>query len=128
MHDEISTLQLELGQLEDRNESLKKDNAKLLQRWLDAKQAEANRMNQANEFYEDMRNRHQAVMNWRGDATSSNAGANRLDDNDNLDVMSLSQSSIVSGNGEPNGEGTTHLVKDGTKSQQDHGTNLNPNG
>ena len=120
---------MELGQVEDRTEILKKDNAKLLQRWLDAKQAEANRMNQANEFYEDMRNRHQAVMNWRGDAASQNRGPNpRTDDNDNLDVMSLSQSSIVSGNGEANGGGTTHSAIDGTTSQSDLGTNLNPNG
>ena len=34
LHDEISTLQLELGQVEERNGILQKDNAKLLQRWL----------------------------------------------------------------------------------------------
>ncbi|KAF9455435.1 autophagy-related protein 16, partial [Collybia nuda] len=44
LHDEISTFQLELGQIEERNSTLTKDNAKLLQRWLDAKQAEANKM------------------------------------------------------------------------------------
>ncbi|EAU92922.1 hypothetical protein CC1G_03709 [Coprinopsis cinerea okayama7 len=57
LHDEISTLQLELGQIEERNQTLSRDNAKLLQRWLDAKQAEANRMNEANQFYEEMRTR-----------------------------------------------------------------------
>ncbi|KAJ2928788.1 hypothetical protein H1R20_g8345, partial [Candolleomyces eurysporus] len=46
LHDEISTLQLELGQIEERNQTLSKDNAKLLQRWLDAKQTEANKMNE----------------------------------------------------------------------------------
>ncbi|TFK76891.1 ATG16-domain-containing protein [Pluteus cervinus] len=61
LHDEISTLQLELGQIEERNQTLTKDNAKLLQRWLDTKQAEANRMNEANEFYEDMRS-HRAAL------------------------------------------------------------------
>ncbi|KAG6831263.1 hypothetical protein H0H92_011773 [Tricholoma furcatifolium] len=65
LHDEISTLQLELGQIEERNTTLTKDNAKLLQRWLDAKQAEANKMNEANQFYENMRSKHQAVLNWR---------------------------------------------------------------
>ncbi|KAF8649872.1 hypothetical protein AX16_005634 [Volvariella volvacea WC 439] len=65
LHDEISTLQLELGQIEERNQNLTKDNAKLLQRWLDAKQAEANRMNEANEFYEDMRTQHQAAKQWK---------------------------------------------------------------
>ncbi|KAJ7900085.1 hypothetical protein B0H14DRAFT_3080469 [Mycena olivaceomarginata] len=34
---------VQLGQIEERNQTLTKDNAKLLQRWLDAKQAEANR-------------------------------------------------------------------------------------
>lgn len=62
-------MQLELGQIEERNQTLSKDNAKLLQRWLDAKQAEANKMNEANEFYEDLRSRHQAVLNWRDDST-----------------------------------------------------------
>jgi len=56
---------LELGQVEDRNQTLIKDNAKLLQRWLDAKQVEANRMNEANEFYENMRSRHDTVLSWR---------------------------------------------------------------
>lgn len=49
LHDEISTLQLELTQIEERNATLKKDNAKLLERWLDAKQGEVNSMNEANE-------------------------------------------------------------------------------
>ncbi|TFK30645.1 ATG16-domain-containing protein [Coprinopsis marcescibilis] len=57
LHDEISTLQLELGQIEERNQTLTRDNAKLLQRWLDAKQAEANKINEANDFYEEMRSR-----------------------------------------------------------------------
>lgn len=61
LHDEISTLQLELGQIEERNQILTKDNAKLLQRWLDAKQVEANRMNEANAFYEDMRSQRAAL-------------------------------------------------------------------
>ena len=65
LHDEISTALLELGQVEDRNQTLTKDNAKLLQRWLDAKQVEANRMNEANEFYENMRSKHDTVLSWR---------------------------------------------------------------
>ncbi|KAK2461751.1 hypothetical protein APHAL10511_006214 [Amanita phalloides] len=69
LHDEISTLQLELGQIEERNTIMQKDNAKLLQRWLDTKQAEANKMNDANEFYETMRSRQQAVINWRNGAS-----------------------------------------------------------
>jgi len=65
LHDEISTALLELGQVEERNQNLAKDNAKLLQRWLDAKQVEANRMNEANEFYETMRSRRDTVLSWR---------------------------------------------------------------
>jgi autophagy-related protein 16 len=65
LHDEINTLQLELGLIEERNQILSRDNAKLLQRWLDAKQQEANKMNEANDFYADMRSKHQAVLHWR---------------------------------------------------------------
>lgn len=77
LHDEISTLQLELGQIEDRNSTLQKDNAKLLQRWLDAKQAEANKMNEANQFYETLRSQHDNVLSWRDDATPG-VGPNSL--------------------------------------------------
>lgn len=64
---------LELGQVEERNQNLAKDNAKLLQRWLDAKQAEANRMNEANEFYETMRSRRDTVLSWRDDSENGDA-------------------------------------------------------
>ncbi|TFY83976.1 hypothetical protein EWM64_g37 [Hericium alpestre] len=121
LHDEISTLQLELGQIEERNQNLTRDNAKLLQRWLDAKQTEVNRMNEANDFYEDLRTQHQAVLNWRdGSESVSNAG-------DGADVQSLSQS-VQSGNGSVNGEGATAGTKDGTRSQPEKGVNLTPNG
>ncbi|KAA1468619.1 ATG16-domain-containing protein [Dentipellis sp. KUC8613] len=122
LHDEISTLQLELGQIEERNQNLTRDNAKLLQRWLDAKQTEANKMNEANEFYEDMRTRHEAVLNWRdGSESVSNTG-------DNADAQSVSQHSNLSGNGSANGEGLTTGTKDGTRSQPEKGVNLTPNG
>ncbi|KAJ7492873.1 ATG16-domain-containing protein [Mycena latifolia] len=117
LHDEISTLQLELGQIEERNQTLTKDNAKLLQRWLDAKQAEANKMNEANEFYENMRSRHQTVLTWR-DGSADDA-ANGAD--------STSQSS-VSGNGDAEeGEQPTRK-KDGTPSPAAKAVDLTPNG
>ncbi|KAI0321112.1 ATG16-domain-containing protein [Amylostereum chailletii] len=116
LHDEISTLQLELGQIEERNQNLTRDNAKLLQRWLDAKQAEVNKMNDANDFYQDMRTRHQAVIDWRD---GSNAG-------DGADAQSVSQRS-VSGNGNTNGDGEAE-TKNGTPSQQEKGVSLTPNG
>lgn len=48
--DEAQTHQLELSQIEQRNEELKKDNAGLLQRWLDHMNEAANKMNHANAF------------------------------------------------------------------------------
>ncbi|KAJ7835296.1 ATG16-domain-containing protein [Mycena leptocephala] len=116
LHDEISTLQLELGQIEERNQTLTKDNAKLLQRWLDAKQTEANKMNEANEFYENMRSRHQTVLTWRDGSADDANGAD-----------SASQSS-VSGNGDAEeGEQPTRK-KDGTPSPAAKAVDLTPNG
>lgn len=54
LHDELATTELELGQLQLRNESLMKDNASLLQRWLDSKNLEAERLNEANMFYDQI--------------------------------------------------------------------------
>lgn len=113
LHDEISTLQLELGQIEERNQNLTRDNAKLLQRWLDAKQAEVNRMNEANDFYEDLRTRHQASGN--GPEVAASPG-------DQTDAQA------TSGNGSVNGEEVAAGTKDGTRFQQERGVNLTPNG
>ncbi|KXN89825.1 Protein tipD [Leucoagaricus sp. SymC.cos] len=108
LHDEISTLQLELGQIEERNQNLQKDNAKLLQRWLDAKQAEANKMNEANAFYEELRSRHQAAA--RNGADGSDA----------------SPSSSGKGELRANHQGT--VTPDGTLSPTLKIVNLTPNG
>nr|GAT47905.1 predicted protein [Mycena chlorophos] len=115
LHDEISTLQLELGQIEDRNQSLSKDNAKLLQRWLDSKQLEANKMNEANEFYENMRSRHQTVLTWRDGSVDANG------------VDSASQSS-VSGNGEEEEQEQQPSRTAGTPSPAAKPLDLTPNG
>lgn len=128
--DEINTLQLELGQIEERNSILTRDNAKLLQRWLDAKQTEVNKMNEANDFYEDMRSRHQAVLNWRdkSSAPPSNAGDEQPNaQNAEADPPSSSAAS-GSGNGHANGDRKTARKKDGTKFPPDSSTTLNPNG
>lgn len=53
--DDAQTHQLELSQIEARNEELKKDNAGLLQRWLDHMNEAANKMNHANNFYTELR-------------------------------------------------------------------------
>ena len=109
-------MQLELGQIEERNQNLTRDNAKLLQRWLDAKQAEVNRMNEANDFYEDMRTRHQAARNSR-EALETAASPG-----DHTDAQG------PSGNGSVNGEEVAAGTKDGTRFQQEKGVNLTPNG
>ncbi|KAK7463804.1 hypothetical protein VKT23_005743 [Stygiomarasmius scandens] len=114
LHDEISTLQLELGQIEERNATLSKDNAKLLQRWLDAKQAEANKMNEANEFYEDMRSRRDDVLKWREGAGDTSQ--------DNASQVSMS------GNGDAKEQSQSTEKKDGTTSPAPKGMEATPNG
>ncbi|KAG6897326.1 hypothetical protein C0992_002384 [Termitomyces sp. T32_za158] len=122
LNDEISTLQLELGQIEERNTTLTKDNAKLLQRWLDAKQAEAHKMNEANQFYENMRSKHQAVLNWRegsdGDIkgrSGPDAGSNTSDPN-------------ASGKGDAHEPDLLTVMKDGLPSLTPNPLELTPNG
>ncbi|GAA6012234.1 hypothetical protein JCM10207_002772 [Rhodosporidiobolus poonsookiae] len=53
LQDDHQSLSLELTQLELQNDNLKTDNAALLQRWLESKAEEANRMNEANAFLEE---------------------------------------------------------------------------
>ncbi|KAK0465349.1 ATG16-domain-containing protein [Desarmillaria tabescens] len=122
LHDEISTLQLELGQIEERNQTLIKDNAKLLQRWLDAKQAEANKMNEANEFYENMRSRHQNVTTWRDETLGAGTPAAVSNGAD-----SSSQPS-ESGNGDLNEETKETETKDGILSPTEKNMDPSPNG
>ena len=107
MHDEINTLQLELSQIEERNQTLTKDNAKLLQRWLDAKQSEVNNMNEANEFYEDMRRQ---AANGRRDSDAPPSD------------------STGSGNGEETKETGGTMTRDGILSPGETDVNLTPNG
>ncbi len=53
LQDELNMLNLELGQVEMRNDALRRDNASLLQRWLDRMNAEASGMNEANRLAEE---------------------------------------------------------------------------
>ncbi|TFY59440.1 hypothetical protein EVJ58_g5771 [Rhodofomes roseus] len=117
LHDEINTLQLELTQIEERNAILTKDNAKLLQRWLDAKQAEVNKMNEANAFYEDLHSKRQAALN--------SLPATPLEDK-TADVQSLSESE--SGNGEETTEAGAATTKDGIQSPEETSVDQTPNG
>lgn len=111
LHDEINTLQLELGQIEERNQALVKDNAKLLQRWLDAKQAEVNKMNEVNEFYEDMRIRKNT----------------QRDDAGGTDVKPASRDP-ESGNGETKRNSGATTTTDGMPSHAEKDVTLTPNG
>ena len=95
-----------------------KDNAKLLQRWLDAKQAEVNKMNAANEFYEDMQSRRQA--------TTLNSNPSSSSEDRSADVQSLSESE--SGNGEDGTESGSATTRDGIQSPEETSVNQTPNG
>lgn len=57
LQDELRTLSLELNQVEARNDDLKRDNASLLQRWLDRARDEADKVNEANRFLEEIEKR-----------------------------------------------------------------------
>ncbi|KIY45375.1 ATG16-domain-containing protein [Fistulina hepatica ATCC 64428] len=118
LNDEISALQLELGQIEERNQILSKDNAKLLQRWLDAKQADAQKMNEANVMYEEMRSKHDEL-----EARTQKIERNGAD-------ASAPDSPSVSGNEEAGEGSSSHLtsVKDGTPSPAKKTMTQTPNG
>lgn len=108
LHDEINTLQLELGQIDERNSILVKDNAKLLQRWLDAKQEEVNKMNEVNEFYQDMRSKRET-----GPTSGPESSTDSLD-------PKVNQKSTGSGNGELNGTSTAAKTTGGTTSLEEN--------
>lgn len=57
LQDELSALSLELNQVEIRNDDLKRDNASLLQRWLDRMNDEAEKMNEGNLFLQEVEQR-----------------------------------------------------------------------
>ncbi|KAG0173902.1 hypothetical protein DFQ30_006733 [Apophysomyces sp. BC1015] len=52
LQDELAALQLEIVTTEERSKKLQKENAQLLQRWLDKMNQEAEKMNEATQFYE----------------------------------------------------------------------------
>jgi len=112
LHDEISTLQLELGQVEERNQALSKDNAVLLQRWLDSKQNEANLMNEANQFHSEMKSRRDTIQKWQNGQPDFSDSA-----------------SLRSGNEEALGNPPSTRAMDGKASSHQAGRQtLNPNG
>ncbi|KAI9313093.1 WD40-repeat-containing domain protein [Dichotomocladium elegans] len=52
LQDELAAIQLEIVSIEQRNKKLEGENAQLLQRWLEKMNQEADKMNEATEFYE----------------------------------------------------------------------------
>ncbi|CEG65457.1 hypothetical protein RMATCC62417_02245 [Rhizopus microsporus] len=52
LQDELTALQLEITTTEEKNKNLSIENKQLLQRWMDLKNAEAEKMNEAMQFYE----------------------------------------------------------------------------
>ncbi|KAF7732172.1 hypothetical protein EC973_006427, partial [Apophysomyces ossiformis] len=52
LQDELAALQLEIVTTEERSKKLEGENAQLLQRWLDKMNQEAEKMNEATQFYE----------------------------------------------------------------------------
>ncbi|CAE6477726.1 hypothetical protein RSOLAG22IIIB_01267 [Rhizoctonia solani] len=93
--DEAQTHQLELSQIEQRNEELKKDNAGLLQRWLDHMNDAANKMNHANAFYTELR-----TAGWASQPDST-ATSELGDDIVDVTAEHLSASGKVERNGAP---------------------------
>ena len=76
------------------------------------KQAEVNKMNEANEFYEDMHSRKQAATNAPADPAD--------------EVLSVSESE--SGNGHARNESGAATTKDGTPSPVETSVSQTPNG
>jgi autophagy-related protein 16-1 len=77
-------------------------------------------MNEANQFYENMRSRHQAVLNWRDDSDGGQ-GANG-------DTGSQASTSSVSGKGVANDASPFPPMKDGIPSPVQEAVDLTPNG
>jgi len=78
LHDEIQALELELNQMNEKNKELKQDNASLLSRWLDKVSEEAEKVNVANIYYEDMKNKGwDPNANGTEDAPQINRGHRR---------------------------------------------------
>ena len=86
-----------------------KDNASLLQRWLDSKNLEAEKLNEANMFYDQIAEMKAAT------------GLRRPRSSETLE-------SALSGNGYLNGSPQLAAPVDGTARQTQETVHLNPNG
>ncbi|KAK3826584.1 MAG: autophagy protein 16 [Linnemannia elongata] len=61
IQDELTTLQLEMSKLDERQRDLERENAQLLQRWLKKMNEEADRMNAGNAFLENEQQEQSAL-------------------------------------------------------------------
>lgn len=93
LQDELSALSLELNQVELRNDNLKRDNASLLQRWLDRMNDEAERMNEGNRFLQEVDQRRTPREEW-----GEGKGVGRETWPGKSSASSLSQLSTISSN------------------------------
>lgn len=99
LNDDVTMLNLEYTTMEEQKEELRKDNATLLQRWIDRMNSEVEKMNDANAFYEDMQTR------WHKKEEPSNGRLRTQASHDSL----ASTGSFVSnsGNGSRPNQGTS---------------------
>jgi autophagy-related protein 16 len=84
-------------------------------------------MNEANEFYENMRSRHQAVLSWRDGSGGEAGNAGKVNQNGgNTDTAT--ELTSESGNGETGEDDMSILEKDGIPSPLPKVVDLTPNG
>ncbi|CAB4380336.1 unnamed protein product [Rhizophagus irregularis] len=65
LQDENATLQLEIGKIDERMKDLERENGQLLQRWLKKMNEEAEKMNEANQFYESALEVHAKALEFQ---------------------------------------------------------------
>ncbi|CAG8500555.1 6832_t:CDS:10 [Funneliformis caledonium] len=65
LQDELATLQLEIGKIDERMRDLERENGQLLQRWLRKMNEEAEKMNEANQFYESALEVHAKALEFQ---------------------------------------------------------------
>lgn len=102
LNDEVNMLNLEYTTMEEQKEELRKDNATLLQRWIDRMNSEVDKMNNANAFYEDMQTR------WHQSTPGDDASNGRLRTRASHDSLASTGSLVSnSGNGSRPNQGTS---------------------
>jgi autophagy-related protein 16 len=100
--DDVTMLNLEYTTMEEQKEELRKDNATLLQRWIDRMNSEVDKLNDANAFYDDMRTR------WHATTQGDEASNGRLHTQASRESLASTGSLVSSpGNGSRSNQGTS---------------------